>query len=234
MNDPVIAIIVAAGRGLRMNDPVRKQYHTLAGQPIIVHTLRRFDTYKPIDQLIVVIPEDDVEFCRDKIINPSQLAKRIMLVAGGERRQDSVYNALKEMDQKGGIVVIHDGVRPFISHADIAGCIAGARKYGACILGVPADDTLKHAGTDKFVLNTLQREGVWLVQTPQAFQSELIKNAHEQARKDGFTGTDDASIVEWMNKEVKIIRGSRTNIKITYQDDLKLAVRLLESECWQQ
>jgi len=226
--DRVIAIIVAAGKGLRMNSPVRKQFHVLAGQPIIVHTLRRFDTCDLLDHIIIVLPEDDIEFCRDQFIKPLQYNKKITLVAGGKRRQDSVYNGLQAIDEDKGVVVVHDGVRPFVSHEKITACIAGARKCGACILGIPAYDTLKRISADRFVLETLDRARIWLAQTPQAFRTELLKKAHELAKKNGFSGTDDASIVEQLDIEVKIIQGSRNNIKITNQQDIKLASRLME------
>ena len=225
----VPAIIVAAGKGIRMNDPVRKQYHSLAGLPIIVHTLRVFDTSEMISQIFLVVPEDDLEFCRDKIIIQADPVKKITLVPGGPVRQDSVYNGLQAIEPNAGIVVIHDGVRPFVSHHKLEACMDGAKKWGACILGIPAYDTLKRVTSSGTVIETLERDSIWLAQTPQVFRYDLIKKAHEQARKKGYTGTDDASLVELLGVEVKILDGTRNNIKITNWEDLDRARIELES-----
>lgn len=226
----VPAIIVAAGKGVRMNDPVRKQYHSLAGLPIIVHTLRVFDTSKMISQIFLVVPEDDLEFCRAKIIIQANPVKRITLVAGGPVRQASVYNGLQAIHPDAGIVVIHDGVRPFVSHRQLEACIVGAMKWGACILGIPAYDTLKRVTATGTIIETLERDSIWLAQTPQAFRYDLIQKAHEQARQKGYTGTDDASLVELLGVEVKILNGTRNNIKITNMEDLDRARILLEGK----
>lgn len=226
----VIAIIVAAGKGIRMNDPVRKQYQQVADFPIVVHTLRVFDSCQMIDEMFLVIPKEDLEFCRNKILFPADLKKNIYLVPGGPKRQDSVYNGLKAIDTDYCIVVIHDGVRPFITHDQLEACINGAKKHGACILGIPAYDTLKRVSSTGTIVNTLERDAIWLAQTPQAFRYDLITKAHEVARHQNFTGTDDASLIEQLGLEVKIINGSRDNIKITNPEDLKLARILLERQ----
>lgn len=226
----VIAIIVAAGKGIRMNAAVRKQYQRVAGFPIVVHTLKAFDSCQMIDEMFLVIPKEDLEFCRDQIVSPANLKKKIYLVAGGPKRQDSVYNGLKAIDADYCIVVIHDGVRPFITHDQLEACINGAKKHGACILGIPAYDTLKRVSSTGTIVNTLERDAIWLAQTPQAFQYDLITKAHEVARQQNFTGTDDASLIEKLGIEVKILIGSRENVKITNPEDLKLARILFEGQ----
>ena len=226
----VAAIIVAAGKGVRMQDSLRKQYLPLAGLPILVHTLTVFDKCDLVDHIFLVIPRDDFEFCREHIIDRVNLAGNVNLVAGGARRQDSVYRGLQQIDPDCSIVIIHDGVRPFVQHDQIAACINDAGKFGSCILGIPAYDTLKQVDKSGNIVNTTARDAIWLAQTPQAFRYELIKKAHDQARLDGYQGTDDASLVERMGAAVRIIRGSRSNIKITNKEDLEIARSLLERE----
>jgi len=225
----VAGIIVAAGQGIRMQGPLRKQYLSLAGLPILVHTLSVFNDCDLIDHIYLVIPQDDFDFCREHILTSDKLSRRIGLVCGGARRQDSVYNGLKEVGPECGIVVIHDGVRPFVQNDQLEACIRGAREFSACILGVPASDTLKMTNSSSCIVKTLKRDNVWLAQTPQAFRCELIKKAHDRARLEGYAATDDASLVERMGISVKIIRGSRTNIKITSMEDLRIAEGLLNS-----
>lgn len=219
----VSAIIVAAGKGTRMNSRVRKQYLLLAGRPVLCHTLLVFDTCSLVDRIFLVIPEEDFEFCRKNILSSLNFQKEINLVPGGAKRQDSVYKGLLAIDNKDGIVVVHDGVRPFISSEQLVACIDGARGYGACILGIPAYDTLKSVNILGYINKTVEKDTVWLAQTPQAFQYDLLIKAHENAKQEGYTGTDDALLVERLKIDVKVITGSRYNIKITTDEDLELA-----------
>jgi len=225
----VHAIIVAAGKGVRMGDAVRKQYIALDGIPVLTRTLGLFNQCDRIDRILLAVPIDDIDFCRDEILPDAGRHKEIHLVSGGTRRQDSVYNCLETIDANDGIVLIHDGVRPFLKMEHLIACIDGAQKYGACILGIPAFDTVKHVNTQNEITQTQQRDTLWLAQTPQAFRLKLIKKAHKKARQDGFIGTDDASLVERLGAVVKIIPGSRSNIKITDPEDLKLANAILKS-----
>jgi len=224
----VAAIIVAAGKGIRMQESLRKQYLPLAGLPIIAQTLIVFGGCNLIDHIYLVVPRDDFDFCRDNILVRGKLIGNVTLVAGGERRQESVYRGLQQIDAGCSIVAIHDGVRPFVKHDQITACINGARKFGSCIMGIPAYDTLKQVDKSGNIVDTIARDAIWLAQTPQAFRFELIKKAHDQACLDGYQGTDDASLVERMGLAVRIIRGSRSNIKITNQEDLKIARALFE------
>ena len=226
----IAAVIVAAGKGVRMQAPLRKQYLLLAGLPILSRTLLIFDGCDLVDDIYLVIPKVDSDFCRENIISRLQLTRNIHLVTGGERRQDSVYNGLQKIDPNCSIVVIHDGVRPFVHIDQVNATIRGARKFGACILGIPAHDTLKQVDAHENIVRTIRRDDIWLAQTPQTFRCDLIKKAHEEAKKDGYRGTDDASLVERLGEPVKMIRGSRGNIKITHKEDLKLAQCLLASE----
>lgn len=223
----VSAIIVAAGQGTRMAGDRRKQYLALAGLPILTRTLMVFARCDAINEIILVIPADDIDFCRKNILTPADLSGKVVLIAGSERRQDSVFNGLNAVNQNCDIVVIHDGVRPFVQNEHITKCIDGARRFGACIMGLPAYETLKQVDSSDHIIRTLKRDDVWLAQTPQAFRHELIRQAHERARIENFTATDDASLLEWLGKTVKIVMGSRRNIKITVQEDLEMASWIL-------
>jgi 2-C-methyl-D-erythritol 4-phosphate cytidylyltransferase len=225
----VYAVIVAAGKGLRMQDSNRKQYMVLEGKPILSHTLTTFNRCDAINRIIVVLPAKDLEFCREEILPAAATKKKTELVIGGARRQDSVYNGLKAIKNDDGLVLIHDGVRPFVRQEHLMACIEGAHKQGACILGLPAFDTVKEVNAKNEIVQTRPRDNLWLAQTPQAFEVKLIKEAHASAKEDGFIGTDDAALVERLGAAVKMIPGSRSNIKITRPEDLKLARALLRA-----
>jgi len=218
------AVIVAGGKGLRMKKETRKQYLFLAGQPLLAFSLMAFDACKQVQEVILVVPEDDLDFCREDILIPLSLNKKVKLIPGGLERQDSVYKGLKAVNEP--IAAIHDGVRPFIHPRQISATIIQAAETGACMLGIQAFDTLKQVDEKGWIKKTLERESIWLAQTPQTFQYGLILAAHERAAKDKYTGTDDASLVECLGRKVKIIPGSRLNIKITTPEDLILAAAI--------
>ena len=222
----VSAIIVAGGKGLRMGESVKKQYLSLSGMPVLSRTVIPFETSPLIDRIILVVPYEDVEFCIDNIIRPFNFKTEIQVIAGGSERQESVYNGLKKA-HGASTVLIHDGVRPFINEAQIECCITRSRKKGACILAIPAYDTLKSVDENNTILNTVDRSNIWMAQTPQAFDYNLIMSCHERAIKENFQGTDDASIVEYSGKTVTVVPGSRLNIKITTKEDLVLAEMIL-------
>jgi 2-C-methyl-D-erythritol 4-phosphate cytidylyltransferase len=157
------------------------------------------------------------------------LKKEIKLVAGGKKRQDSVYNGLIAVGENNGIVIIHDGVRPFVNKEMLESCVRGAIKHGACIIGVPVQDTLKRISRSGDIEKTIERNNIWLAQTPQAFQYEILRKAHENARLKGHAGTDDAFLVEQMGTSVKIIKGNKNNIKITTREDLRLAEVMIQA-----
>ena len=226
----VSAIIVAAGKGVRMKGRMRKQYLDLSGRPVLGHSVMTFDACSLIDEIFIVVPEDEIDYCQNNIVSLLDLKTRVNLIPGGVQRQDSVYNGLQAIDKNTGTVVIHDGVRPFIHPEKLTACIFGAKDFGACILAIPASDTLKSVNKSGVIESTLFRENIWLAQTPQAFRYGLIVKAHETARRDGYTGTDDASLVERLGKDVKIINGSKFNIKITNQEDLDLARAMFDIE----
>ena len=223
----ISALIVAAGQGLRMGKDRRKQFLSLAGRPILTHTMQVFDRHRLIEQMVVVVPASELKFCETEIVATTGLKKRVALVAGGTRRQDSVFNGLQWLGAGEGIVLIHDGVRPLVTGALIEACVQGARQWGACIPAVQAVDTPKQIDTGGIIKRTIPRETLRMAQTPQAFRLSLIHRAHAEAQRNGYEATDDASLVESSGGAVHVIPGLAENIKITTPDDLAVAETLL-------
>jgi 2-C-methyl-D-erythritol 4-phosphate cytidylyltransferase len=224
----ISALIVAGGRGLRMGSAQRKQYLNLLGRPILVRTLQVFDQCLHIQRILVVVPRSEIEYCEQNIITDAGLRNQVILVEGGQRRQDSVFNGLQFLGaDEEGLVLIHDGVRPFVSAALIEACIKGAVQWGACIPAVMAVDTPKKIDSRGVITQTVPREQLHMAQTPQAFNLSLIQRAHRQARRLGRQATDDASLVEALGIAVHVIPGLRENIKITTPEDLVYAEALL-------
>lgn len=222
-----IALIVAGGSGQRMNTAQRKQYLTIGEKPVIAHTLLVFEKCRKIDGIVLVLPKEDIAMVSRDILPVLPMDKKVRLVAGGRQRQESVFNGLKQLDADCRIVVIHDGVRPFVTSEQITASIFEAGRTGACIVGIPAFDTLKKVTRSGNIEGTLDRQTIWLAQTPQTFKYDLIKEAHHRARKENVIETDDAALVERMGVRVKIIPGSRRNIKITTPEDLELSKAMI-------
>lgn len=223
----IAALIVAAGHGVRMGGGARKQFRLLAGRPVLVHSLAAFDGCREIERVVLVVPQSEVDYCRREIIECARMSKPVVLVAGGARRQDSVYNGLAAIEVQRGIVLIHDGVRPLIDRHLIEACIAGARQWHACIPALAVSDTLKQVDALGVIRESPKRDTFYLAQTPQAFDIQWIREAHTAARQNGWEATDDASLLERLGRSVHIIPGARRNIKITTSEDLILAEALL-------
>jgi 2-C-methyl-D-erythritol 4-phosphate cytidylyltransferase len=225
----IAAIIAAAGFGVRMGHKTPKPYLTLAGKPILANTLAVFEKAKEIREVVVVVHPDELENCQENVIAPFGFKKVLRLVPGGKERQDSVYHALKTLQREDDleIILVHDGVRPFITQEQIRRVIQGARQHGAAILGIPAQDTLKRVDSQGRVIQTLERRDIWQIQTPQAFQAPLLWRAFVEAYSRNFYGTDEASLLEELNLPVAVIPGSPLNLKITTREDLELAEAML-------
>ncbi len=223
-----VAIIPAGGSGKRMQENQSKQYLLLDGVPVLVHTLRIFQGSPKIDEIFLIVPEDDIEFARQLIVEKYGISKVSRILAGGRERQDSVRNGINALASNHDIVVIHDGVRPFISEELVNSAIVEASKEGAVTVGVPVKDTVKSVDDHAWIRETLNRSTLWLTQTPQVFKRDIITKAYEVAYKDNYYGTDDASLVERLGIDVKMIRGSYHNIKITTKDDIVLAESLIK------
>jgi 2-C-methyl-D-erythritol 4-phosphate cytidylyltransferase len=224
-----VAIVPAAGSGNRMGRDVSKQYLSLGGRPLLVHTLKVFEECPLVDALLVVVPPQDIEFVRNTVLAPWDMKKVAGVIPGGKERQDSVRAGIEALDPDTGVVIIHDAVRPFITFEMISQCIRAAREEGAVTVGVPLKDTVKEVAPDGRVMRTCDRSLLWLTQTPQAFRRDIIENAHRAAVRDGFSGTDDTALVERLGIAVRMIRGDYSNIKITTPEDLVIAEALLSA-----
>ena len=217
----VCAVVPAGGTGTRMGGTVPKQFLELNGKPILYYTLKTLQDCGIISELILVVPEKEYEnACTDWLGKPEIVTK---VVVGGEKRQDSVYNGFCELSPQTEIVLVHDGVRPFLSHQMIQESVDAAREYGAAITAIPVNDTIKKVEDSGLVSKTVDRDGLWRVQTPQVFRYELLEEAFKKANSEKFYGTDEGTLIEHLGKPVKVVEGSEQNIKITRPEDLRLS-----------
>ena len=221
-------IIPAAGVGKRMGGDVSKQFINIAGVPILVHTLRKFQECERVERIVIATSQQSIEHVNG-YVRQWNVSKVVNVIAGGEHRQDSVFRGLQDLSRfDNTIVMIHDAVRPCIRSSDILAVADAAVEFGAAVIGVQPSDTIKTSGDKVFFSETLDRTTLWAVQTPQAFQWKIFYEASIQARKDAFYGTDDAQLVERLGFRVKIVPGCADNIKVTTPDDLDRAERLVE------
>ncbi|MFH1826285.1 MAG: 2-C-methyl-D-erythritol 4-phosphate cytidylyltransferase [bacterium] len=226
----VVAIIVAGGNGKRMGRP--KQFLEIGGRPILEHTVAAFNSHPAINSIILVVAPDDVPKAQK-----FKFAKLKSIIPGGPERQDSVFNGIKALPEETELVVIHDGARPFVSAESIMLSVAGAKEFGAVVIGVPVKDTIKQITNDKLQMTngcktidrTLDRKGLWSAQTPQAFKKDVITTAYQEGIDEGLV-TDDAMLVEKLGIPVKMIMGSYGNIKVTTPEDLFLARSMFRKE----
>jgi len=218
----VSAVIAAGGKGRRMNSSISKQFLNIKGRPILYYTLKKFERIDKIKSIILVVGADDIDFTREEIVKRYKF-KKIKIVQGGKERQDSVYNGLRELSPQTDIVVIHDGVRPFVPVTIIEKSIAAAAKYKAVGVAVPVKDTIKVVDINNTIITTPDRKTLWAMQTPQSFTYDVIMRAYEKAMDDDFYGTDDTVLVERLGLPVKIIEGAYENIKITTPEDIIFA-----------
>lgn len=220
----VTAVVVAAGVGSRMGGPVNKHLLPIAGRPLLAHTLEAFEKCSLIADIVLVGGEERLDAYRS-LVATYGFKKVRAIVPGGENRQDSCVRGLAAVGDA-DIVVMHDGARPLVSQRVIIESIQQADEHGAAIVAVPVKDTIKSGSAHGFVVETLPRDNLWQVQTPQTFRTALLRQAEEAARGH-FVGTDDAILVERLGLPVKIVQGDYSNIKITTPDDLALAEILL-------
>lgn len=220
------AVIVAAGSGRRMGMSISKQFLRLGEKEILAHTMEQFEKSAAVHEIILVTGQENFERIH-RMAAAYGWKKLAAVVEGGAERQDSIWNGLSRTSQDAEIVLLHDGVRPFVTEEMIQQSIQTALETGACAVGVPVKDTIKICGTDGMALETPDRSCLWQIQTPQTFRREVIFQAFEKARKDGFIATDDTSVAEYAGFPVKVIPGSYRNIKITTQEDLLIAKAFL-------
>jgi 2-C-methyl-D-erythritol 4-phosphate cytidylyltransferase len=225
----IFALVPAAGMGKRMGAGSNKQYLLLDGMPILAHTLRVFQDAPFIDGIYLVSPEQEIPYCRSEVVERYGFSKVKALVAGGSERQHSVMNGLSAMEgvAEDDLVLIHDGVRPFVPVAVLKEAAEAAAEFGGAVVAVPAKDTIKVA-RGGLVAETPPREELWLAQTPQAFRYGLILDAYRSAAEAGYLGTDDGSLMERLKLPVKVVMGDYRNIKITTPEDMLLAEAFLK------
>jgi 2-C-methyl-D-erythritol 4-phosphate cytidylyltransferase len=215
-------IIVAGGSGQRMQSAIPKQFLELAGEPILLHTIRNFTSYNPDIQIIVVLPQQHIATWKN-LIEKHSFSVKHTIINGGDVRFISVKNGLNAVADE-GLVAIHDGVRPLVSHQTIRRCFDEAKIYGNAIPCIPVYETVRKVNDKNSTLE--DRSALRLIQTPQVFKTSLIKKAYEQQYKPEFT--DDASVLENMGEQIRLVEGNRENIKITDPTDLLIAEAFLK------
>ncbi len=219
-------IIPSAGKGRRMGGR-KKNYLPLSGRPVLAHTLVPFNQSPLVNEIILVVPGGDIDFCRKEIVEKFGFSKVTKIVPGGAERQDSVINGLDAVSGDFDIIAIHDGARAFVTREILEATLRAAFVNGAAVCAVPLKDTIKELAPDGFIARTVPRDTLRAVQTPQAFTPDVIRRAYRDAVRTGFVGTDSSSLVERLGLSVAIIEGSYENIKITTAEDLLIAEEIL-------
>ena len=220
-----IALIPAAGMGKRMGAAVNKQYLQLDGMPIVARTISVFEQSPLIDAIYLVIPAEEIPYCREHVVEAFKFSKVAAIIPGGKERQHSVMNGLRGMREHvsgDDVVLIHDGVRPLVTEELLRESIAVAASHDGAVVAVPTKDTIK-AVYNGIVTGTPERNSLWQAQTPQSFRYRVIYSAHLAAEAEHYLGTDDSSLVERTGGRVRIVPGNYRNIKITTPEDLILA-----------
>lgn len=238
MKEKISAIVLAAGKGSRMKSDIQKQFMLLGEYPVVYYSLAAFE-HSPVDEIVLVTGEDDIEFCRQEIVEHYGFHKVAAIVAGGRERYESVYRGLCSLKDC-SYVIIHDGARPFITQKMITDSLAEVKRSGACTVGMPVKDTIKIVDEEQKSVATPDRNTLWQIQTPQTFEYGSLKRAYETMMQSenvschsirrklpeaGSVGvTDDTMIIEqYENKSVKVLEGGYFNIKITTPEDLEIA-----------
>ena len=223
------ALVLAGGSGKRMHSDIPKQYMLLNGKPVIYYSLKAFQDSAWIDEIVLVSGAGEEEYCQKEIVEKYDFSKVRKIVAGGAERYNSVWNGLQQITEKNGFVYIHDGARPFVDDAMIERAYSCVEETNACVAGMPVKDTIKVVDEKNYVKGTPERKTLWLVQTPQVFNIQLIKEAYQKLINEKIeNATDDAMVVElMMGHTVKLYPGAYENIKITTPEDLLVAESFL-------
>ena len=228
----IVAIILAGGIGKRMHNDIYKQYLPIAGKPMVYYSLKTFDESR-VDSIVLVVTPGEIEYCQKEIIDKYGIKKVNHIVEGGKQRYDSVYEGLKACERDDNdIVIIHDCARPMVTDELIEESINAAIAYDACVIAVPVKDTIKVADEKMYCDNTLDRDRLWNIQTPQAFSYKLCKKAYDMMMLgdiDKEKITDDAMVVtSMMGIKSKLCMGNYSNIKVTTSEDLIIAKSFLD------
>jgi len=224
-----VAIILAGGNSERMKK-IDKIFHKINGKPLIFYTIKVFETHPKINEIVVVTKRGNFKKFHS-LIKKYKFKKIIKIVEGGKIRQESAFNGLKSLNNKrGDLILFHNGVNPLISKEEISNVMSATRKHGAALVGQIAKDTIKEVDKKSFVVRTIDRQKVFLAQTPQVIEYDLAKRVFSKAQNEGFKGTDDVSLVERIGKRVKVVPCSYKNIKVTTKDDLILVKSFLKQK----
>lgn len=217
------AIVLAAGQGKRMGTKTQKQYLEIGGKPILYYSLRAFEDCELIDEIVLVVGAGQIDYCQREIVSKFGFGKVKTIIEGGAERYHSVANGLCEAEE--GYVFIHDGARPFVNEEILQRVYNEVILHKACVVGMPVKDTIKISDANGFADSTPDRNFLWQIQTPQVFETTLIKEAYKKLMEsDTINVTDDAMVVEQMlGQKVKLVTGAYENIKITTPEDLKIA-----------
>ncbi len=228
----IIAIVLAAGRGKRMQSDVAKQYLLVRNKPVLYYSLKAFQD-SIVDEIILVTAENEITYCKEEIVDKYAITKVSQIVTGGKERYHSVYNGLKAC-KDAEVVLIHDGARPFVDEAIIERNVRMVKEHGACVTGMPVKDTIKISDVEGYVKETPRRDLIWTIQTPQTFRYDLIRNsydvflAREEEYSKQYSVTDDSMVAEIFGGiKVKLVEGSYNNVKITTPEDMVLAEAIL-------
>jgi 2-C-methyl-D-erythritol 4-phosphate cytidylyltransferase len=226
MPDSVVAIVPAAGLGRRFGHDRNKPFETLGGKPVIVWALEALEQMAEVREIIPVLKESDIQTGRE-LVSRYRITKVRSVAPGGRERQDSVFNALHFIKEKPPVILIHDGVRPFFDRRIVKQALQALTDCDGVVIGVPLKDTVKEMNGD-VITQTLKRDALISVQTPQIFWYQPLLNAYERAMQESFYATDDSALVEWNGGKIRVIRGGYTNIKVTTPEDLAIAEAFLK------
>ncbi len=221
-------VIAAAGKGTRMQSDINKQYMIIDGRPVLSYSLNLFEKMGIVDEIVVVTGENEREYCEREIIRRFKYTKVSAVLSGGKERQDSVWVGLRKLAKNTDLVAVHDGARPLLSARVVNSLIKEAQAWGAAVPGINSKDTQKMVDRDGFVRQTLDRNGVFAIQTPQVFNYKELIMAYQKAYEEEFRGTDDASLFERYIGRVKVVEGDYNNLKITTPEDMIIAEALLK------
>ena len=222
----VTAIFPAAGSSKRMGGGMNKNFLELAGEPILIRTLKTFSQVDRINFLIVIVAAHEVETV-EKLLRGTEGLKNFAVTIGGSERQYSIANGLKLLPEDAEIILVHDAARPLISTRTIEAVIDAAEKFGGAIAAVPVKDTIKFIDAEGFVKQTPPRKELVAVQTPQGFRREILLQAYDKAAEENFLGTDDSSLAERLGAKIKIVTSDYRNIKVTTPEDIGIAENFL-------
>ncbi len=212
-----------------MGGALPKQFLALGGEPLVVHSLRVLQASPAVDEIVLAVPQADLDYCLNDLAVRFGFSKIRKVVAGGKERQDSVRHALEHVSEETEIVVVHDAVRPFVTEGMLTEVVEAARRVGGAIVALPMRDTVKQVGAEGRIERTVDRQPLWLAQTPQAFRREQLLAAHYKAYAEKVHATDDAFLFEWAGHPVVVVEGSGENIKVTRPEDMIIGEAILKA-----